>query len=92
MTTPVINVRIYRPGHGNAGLLARAVHGIFLHKPGHDSQLIVAALVTEPGQILEDGKPYMVAAEGMPTIRHTVLDYVEGTVWLFTEIQKTKTE
>lgn len=90
MTTPVINVRIYKPGHGNAGLVATGLHGIYMHEPGHDSQLIVPVLVTVPGQQLEDGKPYTVSADGMPTIKHTELDYVEGTIWLFTEVSKTK--
>lgn len=92
MTTPVTNVKIYKPGLANARLLATALHGIYLHEPGHDSQLIVPVLDIIPGQQLEDGKPYTVAAEGMPTVKHTVLDYVEGTVWLFTEVSKTKAD
>jgi hypothetical protein len=90
VSTPITQLRI--AGQRDKTLVATAPNGMYLHAPGHDSQVIAVDAVAEPGRQLTLGALYVIAANGMPATMNLQLDHIEtlpdGTLSVFYELTK----
>lgn len=90
VSTPITQLRI--SGQRENKLVATAPSGMYLHAPGHDSQVIAVDAIDEPGRKLTLGALYTIAATGMPTTMNLQLDHIEllpdATLSVFYELTK----